>query len=79
MTIIGIKVKSREDNAIRVQNVLTSHGSIIKTRLGLHEGNQGGSDYGLILIELYPNAELAGIEKDLSSIPGIEVQHMVFQ
>ena len=40
-TIMGIVIDPRNTHAVDVQNILTRHGCIIKTRLGLHETSDG--------------------------------------
>lgn len=51
--IIGISVDHRTDDAIKLQEILTEYGCIIKTRLGLHDmGEFRCLNNGIVLIEV---------------------------
>ena len=50
-TIMGIEIKERKKEAINVQSLLTKHGCIIKTRLGLHDTGNVCSPNGLIILD----------------------------
>ncbi len=78
--ILGIQINKREENAIRVQEVMTLYGCSIKTRLGLHEIHQGQcSQAGLILLELTGDTlEADRLEAALREIPEIIVRRMDF-
>lgn len=77
-TIIGIKVGNRLEEVDRMQDILTEQGSIINTRVGLHQGNT--SQEGIILLELTDETEnkCQELEESLKSIGGIEVSKMTF-
>ncbi|MCK8059425.1 MULTISPECIES: hypothetical protein [unclassified Fusibacter] len=57
-TVMGIKVGNREEEALKVQELLSTHGCIIKTRLGVHEAGNMCSSTGLILIEFVADKEV---------------------
>ena len=79
--IMGIQVGNRESDALKVQELLTKNGCIIKTRLGLHESSeQLCSIAGLIILEFLPDKEdeIAGLEKELAALSTIVVKKMVF-
>lgn len=79
--ILGIQVGNRDTDAVKVQELLTKHGCIIKTRLGIHEAASNMcSSSGLILIEFLPNCEdeITKLESELSKLDDISVQKMVF-
>ncbi|OFV71785.1 hypothetical protein [Acetobacterium wieringae] len=79
--IMGIQVGNRESEALKVQELLTKNGCIIKTRLGLHESSEEMcSITGLIILEFLPNKEanIAELEKELATLDTIVVQKMVF-
>ncbi|WP_026395541.1 hypothetical protein [Acetobacterium malicum] len=79
--IMGIQVGNRESEALKVQELLTKNGCIIKTRLGLHESSEElCSITGLIILEFLPDKEneIAVMEKDLSALSTIVVKKMVF-
>ncbi|WP_026395252.1 hypothetical protein [Acetobacterium malicum] len=79
--IIGIQVGNRENEALKVQELLTKNGCIIKTRLGLHESSDSlCSTSGLIILEFLPgsDAEIEILEKDLSALGSVVVRKMEF-
>lgn len=78
--ILGVLVKSRQNNAVTVQNILTSFGCSIKTRLGLHDVDENQcSSSGLILLELTGDInEISKLENELLKVDGVEVQKMIF-
>lgn len=78
--ILGINVSNRVEVAEKVQKVLTTYGCSIRTRLGLHEEDEGQSGVGgLILIELIGDEnEWLRLEKDLAVIKHVEIKKMDF-
>jgi len=79
--IMGIQVGDREHEALRVQELLTKHGCIIKTRLGLHESSAAHcSTSGLIILEFLPetDAEIAIMKKELATLESVLVRQMEF-
>lgn len=60
--------------------MLTQHGGRIKTRLGLHAADAArGAPNGLILLEVAGGAgEIAGLERALKAVAGVDVKKMVF-
>jgi uncharacterized protein YqgQ len=79
--IMGIQVGNRESEALKVQELLTKNGCIIKTRLGLHESSEElCSITGLIILEFLPDKEdeIAVLEKELAALSTIVVKKMVF-
>lgn len=79
--IMGIQVDNRDEDAVKVQELLTGHGCIIKTRLGIHEAASNMcSSSGLILIEFLPDCEeeVKKLESELASLNDVSVQKMVF-
>lgn len=79
--IIGIKVTERQQEALKVQELLTEYGCIIKTRLGMHvAGNASCNESGLILIELTEQAgQKSELEDKLRSLSGVQVKTMSFE
>ncbi len=79
-TIMGIEIQNREELAMAVQGVLTNHGCIIKTRLGLHETGNFCSPSGLIILEFAPDdkGEYDSLEKELNEIDGVIARRMEF-
>ena len=51
--IIGISVDNRTNDSIKLQEILTKYGCLIKTRIGLHDmGEYKCLNYGIVLIEV---------------------------
>ncbi len=79
--IMGIQIGNRESEALKVQELLTKNGCIIKTRLGLHESSEVMcSITGLIILEFLPDkeAEITAMEKELAALDTIIVKKMQF-
>ena len=78
--IIGIHVGDRVKEASRVQEILTTFGCSIKTRLGLHDEEDVHGEKGLILLEMTGNPqEIMKMENALLEIENLEVKKMIFQ
>lgn len=57
-TILLVLIGKRNEAAVKVQQILTAWGCIIKTRLGIHDGIlENCSDEGLLILELYGTDE----------------------
>jgi len=57
-TLLIVLVGKRKETAVKVQQILTAWGCIIKTRLGIHDGIMDNcSDEGLLILELYGTEE----------------------
>lgn len=78
--IMGIEVGHREDDALKVQKLLTDYGCGIKTRLGLHEAGNTCSSTGLILLEFAPGkeVEIKALEDELAQIESVKCRKMEF-
>ena len=79
-TILGIHSGNRMEQSAHVQKILTEYGCSIRTRIGLHEVQDGVCALdGIILLELFgeptPCEELY---LKLREIPGLQVQKMTF-
>ncbi|NMM63141.1 hypothetical protein HBE96_10620 [Clostridium sp. P21] len=77
-TIMALSVDARNLHAPEVQTVLTRYGSIIKTRLGLHEvAVDSSSQVGRILLHICSDSnEVNSLEEELTDIEGVNVKHM---
>ncbi|GLC31688.1 hypothetical protein [Clostridium omnivorum] len=77
-TIMALTIDPRADHAPQVQTVLTKHGCIIKTRLGLHEADENFcANRGLILLHVQGQKEdVNTLEKELEDVEGVKVKHM---
>jgi len=77
-TIMAVTIDPRSAHAPQVQTILTKHGCIIKTRLGLHEVNQNScSEEGLIILHIHSSLdEIETLEKELLDVEGVKVKYM---
>ena len=78
--ILGVLIIDRQQEAGKIQNVLTKYGCSIKTRLGLHEvTDEVSSTSGLLLLELTGNvSEMDRLENELLAVEGTQTQKMIF-
>ncbi len=78
--ILGIHSPNRLTQSASIQQLLTESGCLIRTRIGLHEVQDGVCAMdGVILLELVGNrACCETLGEKLSQIPGVQVQKMIF-
>ncbi|QSZ28152.1 hypothetical protein ACETAC_04700 [Aceticella autotrophica] len=71
--LMGIVISKRCENAVKVQEILTKYGCIIKVRLGLHESNDNVcSQDGFIVLQLCGSKdEISNLCAELNSIKGV--------
>ncbi|AOR23743.1 hypothetical protein [Clostridium taeniosporum] len=76
--IMAITIDPRSIHAPEVQTILTKHGCIIKTRVGLHEVSENScSEQGLIILHIQSNLdEIKNLENELTGIEGVKVKYM---
>ena len=72
-SILLILIGKRKEDAVKVQQILTAWGCIIKTRLGIHDGvMENCSDEGLLILELYGSDEQKEeLKRKVSVLPGV--------
>ena len=76
-TIMAVTISRRMAEAVKVQEVLTEHGCIIKLRVGLHETGDVCSDDGLVLLHLCgTKKETDALKADLNKIKGVKAKTM---
>jgi hypothetical protein len=77
-TIMAVTIDPRSAHAPQVQTILTKHGCIIKTRLGLHEVNQNScSEEGLIILHIRSSLdEIKILENELLDVDDVKVKYM---
>jgi hypothetical protein len=78
--IVGVHVTNRAQRASEMQQILSRHGRLIRTRLGLHdvEGDQA-SPNGLIVLDMVgEEPEIEAMCNELRTLHGIQVQRMFF-
>lgn len=80
--IMGILIGHREEEALKVQELLTKYGCYIKTRLGLHDTAVEGtcSSKGLLILEFLPGneEEINTFEAELKKLESFVVKRMEF-
>lgn len=77
--IVGLKINNKQENALKVQQILTENGCKIKTRIGLNVVEKDEcSASGLILLEIVEEQEAKKIISELEKIKDIEIQQMKF-
>lgn len=79
--ILGVMINEPSKEAGLIQNILSKYGCSIRTRLGLHDIDEGyATDTGLMLLELTGDLqECQRLENELLALDGIEIQKMVFR
>ena len=72
-SILLVLIGRRKEDAVKVQQILTGWGCIIKTRLGIHDGVlENCSDEGLLILELYGTDEQKEeLTRKVAVIPGV--------
>ena len=75
-TILLILIGNRTEAAVKVQQILTAWGCIIKTRLGIHDGVLDNcSDSGLLILELHGSEEQKqALTRKVAVLPGVHSQ-----
>ena len=76
-SIMLIKISPRNEIAPKVQELLTKHGCIIKTRLGLHEASTNScSQSGLIILDLLNENqdEINELKNKLNNLDGVNAK-----
>lgn len=71
--ILLVLIGNRKEEAVKVQQILTGWGCLIKTRLGIHDGVLDNcSDSGLLILELVGSDEQNHeIARKLSLLHGV--------
>ena len=72
-TVLLILIGKRKEEAVKVQQILTAWGCIIKTRLGIHDGVlENCSDAGLLILELHGTDDQKNeLARKLALLPGV--------
>ncbi len=74
--VMLILIDKRKETAVAVQQVLTDHGNLIKTRLGIHDtGDAGASGSGLLILELIGDAASRNtLKAELDAMSGVHIK-----
>jgi hypothetical protein len=80
-TVLLVLVGKRKEAAVKLQQVLTAWGCLIKTRLGLHAGvMENCSESGLLFLELCGNdKDNEELSRKVAVIPGVESRLIVLE
>ncbi|MFC2082181.1 hypothetical protein ACFLR4_00260 [Bacteroidota bacterium] len=72
-TVLLLLIGKRNEEAVKVQQILTAWGCIIKTRLGIHDGVLDNcTDEGLLILELYGTQEQKEeLTRKVGVLPGV--------
>lgn len=72
-TVLLILIGKREEEAVKVQQILTAWGCIIKTRLGIHDGVLDNcTDEGLLILELHGTQDQKEeLTRKVAVLPGV--------
>ncbi|MBS3986064.1 MAG: hypothetical protein KGZ66_10755 [Selenomonadales bacterium] len=74
--VIAVLISQRTDDAPKFQEVLTKHGCIIRTRLGLHEVDNCRED-GLIILHVSGTDEdVTCLAADINALKNIRAKVM---
>jgi hypothetical protein len=74
---MAVTISKRIAEAVKVQEMLTKHGCIIKLRVGLHEAGDVCADDGLVLLHLCGTKnEIAALKTDLNKVKGVKAKTM---
>jgi hypothetical protein len=75
-SILLILIGKRKEEAVKVQQILTGWGCLIKTRLGIHDGVLDNcSDSGLVILELVGTEEQKQeLARKVAVFPGVSSQ-----
>jgi len=79
-TVLGILLGKRIDTAPKFQELITKHGCIINTRIGLHHAMGSSCPMGgVILLDLIgEDHDVQALENDLKALPEVQIQKMSF-
>lgn len=80
-TVLGVLLRKRTQTSENFQLILSKHGCLIKTRIGIHNAsNNVCSPDGVILLDVIGNdSDIEALENDIKALEGAEVQKMSFK
>lgn len=74
--IMAVKIDNRKKDAPKFQELITKHGCIIKTRLGIHEVDNCAKD-GLILLQICgEEAKVQALADDINALDSAKAKFM---
>ncbi len=74
--LLLVLVDGRKQSAVKVQQILTEWGCLIKTRLGIHDGVLDNcTEHGLIILELVGDPDKhQEMTRKLNLLPGVKAK-----
>ena len=74
--LLILSVGNRKKSALKVQQILTESGCMVKTRLGIHSNPEGVcSDEGIIILEVVAgDSDIAGLVVKFEELDGVKAQ-----
>lgn len=78
--IVGVHITNRARNASEVQTILSEHAACIRTRLGLHDVEEGrAAPHALMILDTVGGeSEVETLCNRLRKLEGVQVQRMFF-
>lgn len=75
-TILAVLIDTRHKSALKVQEILTEYGCLIKTRLGLHDVTETScSNQGLVLLEMIGDkTKIKEMHDKLNKLPSVQAK-----
>lgn len=74
--IMAVTLDKRNQDAPKFQEIITKHGCVIRTRLGIHEV-EGCTDNGLIILQLYgEDSAISQLAGDIDELPSAKATTM---
>lgn len=74
--VMSLILNNRVQNAVKLQDVLTESGCIIKARIGLHEAGDCCKNEGLIILQLVgSDEEIEKLEMKLNTVDGVKAKN----
>lgn len=78
--VLGVLLNKRTNSAQQFQEIITKHGCIINTRIGLHHATRTSCPMGgVILLDLIgEEADIQALENDIKALPEVQLQKIEF-
>lgn len=78
--IAGILISDELKDINTIQDILTSYGNIIRSRLGINDPVENPQIKGLIILDLVGDpGEIKNLLNEINEIKGIQIKEMEFE
>ena len=75
-SIMAVSIDNRLEDAPKFQEMITKHGCMIRTRLGMHEADDCPGK-GLIILQLCGNhADIEALGRDINALNSVKAKWM---